>query len=92
MVGRAMALRIRGCTSEGPGPMSVRTGGIKEVTVITLPVVNIKETVDLHKSSLTQLPLDSEPRSIVFYIRSKQLQKTLARVRDYTLPITRPNA
>jgi hypothetical protein len=27
-----MALRIRGCTSEGPGPIRVRTGGINGET------------------------------------------------------------
>jgi hypothetical protein len=31
MVGRAMAVSTRGCTSEGPGPIKVRTGGLKDV-------------------------------------------------------------
>src|SRR4030067_1491879 len=34
MVGRARAASTRGCTSDGPGPMSVRTGGLKEVMFI----------------------------------------------------------
>lgn len=33
MVGRAMAASTRGWTSDGPGPMSVRTGGWKDVAM-----------------------------------------------------------
>src|SRR3569833_3371169 len=31
MVGRAIAASTRGCTSEGPGPSKVRTGGLNDL-------------------------------------------------------------
>jgi len=45
MVGRASASSTRGETSEGPGPMSVRRGGLKGDTVAAMivPLLDLTE-------------------------------------------------
>lgn len=42
MQGRAMAPVTRGWTSEGPGPISVRTGGLNEVMLMLVAFINSK--------------------------------------------------
>lgn len=36
MVGRAIAFNMRGCTSDGPGPIRVRTGGMNDLLCIVV--------------------------------------------------------
>jgi hypothetical protein len=46
MVGRLMAASTRGFTSEGPGPIRVRTGGWKDLKDMVSPEVEIGKIPD----------------------------------------------
>jgi hypothetical protein len=42
IVGRAIADKILGCTSEGPGPISVLIGGLNDF-IVFIRLINLKK-------------------------------------------------